>query len=65
VVLVADNDDVPADDLRLAFIRLDLRRVERELRHAEQERDFDSQRALASERQSLRDQIDELMGLTL
>jgi DNA primase len=65
VVLVADNDDVPADDLRLAFIRLDLRRVERSLRHAEQERDFDSQRALASERQGLRDQIDELMGLTL
>jgi DNA primase len=65
VVLVVDNDDVSADDLRLAFIRLNLRRVERALRQAEQVRDFDSQRALASERQGLRDQIDELMGLTL
>ena len=65
VVLRADNDDVSADVLRLTFLQLELRRVERGLRHAEQDRDFDSQRALAAERQGLRDQIDELMGLTL
>jgi len=65
VVLGVDNDDVPADDLRLAFLRLELRSIERGLRRAEQDRDFDAQRALASDRQGLRDQIDELMGLTL
>jgi hypothetical protein len=65
VVLRADNDDVSADVLRLTFLQLELRRVERGLRHAEQDGDFDAQRAMASERQGLLDQIDELMGLTL
>jgi hypothetical protein len=65
VVLRADNEDVSADVLRLTFLQLELRRVERGLRRAEQDRDFDSQRELASNRQGLRDQIDELMGLTL
>ena len=40
-------------------------RVNRGLRTAEQAQDFDSQRTLAKDRQRLRDQIDELMGLTL
>jgi hypothetical protein len=39
--------------------------VNRGLRRAEQAEDFDSQRTLARDRQRLRDQIDELMGLTL
>jgi DNA primase len=65
VALRADNDDVSAEVLRLTFLQLELRRVERGLRQAEQDRDFDAQRALASDRQGLRDQIDELMGLTL
>jgi DNA primase len=65
VVLRADDEDVSADVLRLTFLQLEFRRVERGLRHAEQDRDFDAQRALATERQGLRDQIDELMGLTL
>jgi DNA primase len=65
VVLRADNDDVSADVLRLTFLQLELRRVERGLRHAERGADFDAQRTLAVERQGLRDQIDELMGLTL
>ena len=65
VALRADNDDVSADVLRLTYLQLELRRVERGLRHAEQDRDFDAQRALAQDRQGLRDQIDELMGLTL
>ncbi|MEA2449386.1 MAG: primase [Thermoleophilaceae bacterium] len=65
VVMRADDEDVSADVLRLTFLQLEFRRVERGLRHAEQDSDFDAQRALATERQGLRDQIDELMGLTL
>jgi DNA primase len=65
VVLRAENDDVSADVLRLTFLQLDLARVNRGLRTAEQAQDFDSQRTLAKDRQRLRDQIDELMGLTL
>jgi DNA primase len=65
VVMRADEEEVSAEVLRLTFLQLELRRVERGLRHAEQDRDFDSQRALAAERQGLRDKMDELMGLTL
>src|SRR4051812_3506948 len=65
VVLRAENDDVSADVLRLTFLQLDLARVNRGLRTAEQAQDFEVQRTLAKDRQRLRDQIDELMGLTL
>src|SRR4051794_16287652 len=65
VVLRAENDDVSADVLRLTYLQLDLARVNRGLRRAEQDQDFDLQRTLARDRQRLRDQIDELMGLTL
>jgi DNA primase len=65
VVLRAENDDVSADVLRLTFLQLDLARVNRGLRTAEQAQDFEVQRTLARDRQRLRDQIDELMGLTL
>jgi hypothetical protein len=65
VVLRADNDVVPPEVLRLTFLQMEFARVNRELRRAEQAQDFDAQRALATERQGLRDQIDELMGLTL
>src|SRR3954453_23413816 len=65
VVLRAENDDVSADVLRLTFLQLDLARVNRGLRRAEQIQDFDPQRALARDRQPLLDQIDELMGFTL
>jgi len=65
VVLRAENDDVSAEALRLTFLQLDLARVNRGLRRAEQDQDFETQRTLARDRQRLRDQIDELMGLTL
>jgi DNA primase len=65
VVLRAENDDVSADVLRLTYLQLDLARVNRGLRRAEQAEDFGVQRTLAHDRQRLRDQIDELMGLTL
>ncbi len=65
VVMRADEEYVSAEVLRLAFLQLELRRADRGLRHAEQSQDFNAMRALATERQGLRDQIDELMGLTL
>jgi DNA primase len=65
VVARADNEAVPSDMLRRGFLQLDFARVNRELLKAQQDEDFDAQRALATERQGLRDQIDELMGLTL
>jgi DNA primase len=64
VVMRADETHVSEDVLRLDFLQLELRRVERRLRHAEQEGDFEAQRALAPERQALKAQIDELMGAT-
>jgi DNA primase len=64
VVMRADETHVSEDVLRLDFLQLELRRVDRRLRHAEQESDFEAQRALAPERQGLKAQIDELMGAT-
>jgi DNA primase len=64
VVMRADETHVSEDVLRLDFLQLELRRVERRLRHAEQDRDLEAQRALAPERQGLKEQIDELMGAT-
>jgi DNA primase len=64
VVMRADETHVSEDVLRLDFLQLELRRVDRRLRHAEQEADFEAQRALAPERQGLKAQIDELMGAT-
>jgi DNA primase len=64
VVMRADETHVSDDVLRLDFLQLELRRVERRLQHAEQDGDFEAQRALAPERQGLKAQIDELMGAT-
>jgi DNA primase len=64
VVMRADENHVSEDVLRLDFLQLELRRVDRRLRHAEQDGDFEAQRALARERQGLKAQIDELMGAT-
>jgi DNA primase len=64
VVLRADETHVSEDVLRLDFLQLELRRVDRRLRHAEQDGDLEAQRALAPERQGLKAQIDELMGAT-
>jgi DNA primase len=64
VVMRADETHVSEDVLRLDFLQLELRRVERRLRHAEQDGDFEAQRTLAPERQGLKAQIDELMGAT-
>jgi DNA primase len=64
VVMRADDTHVSEHVLRLDFLQLELRRVDRRLRHAEQDGDFAAQRTLAPERQGLKAQIDELMGAT-
>jgi hypothetical protein len=64
VVMRADETHVSDDVLRLDFLQLELRRVDRRLRHAEQDGDLEAQRTLAPERQGLKQQIDELMGAT-
>lgn len=48
--------------LELSLLQLDARRIERALRRAEEEQDFDRQRALWAEREQVRSRIEELMG---
>ena len=49
--------------LRVSFLQLELRRIERELRHAAELGDLERQRALWPPREDARAQINELMGL--
>jgi DNA primase len=48
--------------LDLAFLQLELRRIERELRHAQGAEDFDRQRDLWGAREDVKRQISEVMG---
>jgi len=64
--VVALADEEPATDpvLRLSFFQLELRRIERALRHAEREGDFERQRELWEEREGVRGGISDVMGET-
>jgi hypothetical protein len=64
--VVALGDEEPSNDpvLRLSFFQLELRRIERALRHAERAGDFDLQRRLFEEREGVRGGIAEVMGET-
>jgi hypothetical protein len=66
IVQDADEGGVAEQEqaLRLSFLQLELRRVERDLRTAEQRSDFERQRHLWGERESVRGEISELMGQT-
>ncbi|HEY1594862.1 MAG TPA: DNA primase [Thermoleophilaceae bacterium] len=64
VVMLADEEPSSEPALRLGFLQLELRRIERELRHAGQGDDFDRQRQLFSERESVREAIGNVMGET-
>jgi hypothetical protein len=64
IVKLADEGPVAEQALQLSFFQLDLRRVERDLRSAEQQSDFERQRGLWGERETVRGKIDELMGQT-
>ena len=64
IVQLADEGPVAEQSLRLSYLQLELRRVERDLRSAEQRSDFERQRNLWGERETVRGEIDELMGQT-
>jgi DNA primase len=66
IVQDADEGGVAEQEqaLRLSYLQLELRRVERDLRTAEQRSDFERQRHLWGERESVRGEISELMGQT-
>jgi len=60
--MLAEAEPATEPALRLTFLQLDLRRVERELRRAAGEHDLDRHGQLVRERASVRERIDELMG---
>ena len=64
--VVSLSDEEPSTDpvLRLGFLQLELRRIERALRHAERGGDFDRQRELFAEREGVREGIADVMGET-
>jgi DNA primase len=64
VVMLAEEEPSSEPALRLGFLQLELRRIERELRHAGQGDDFDRQRELFTERESVREAIGHVMGET-
>jgi DNA primase len=62
IVQTADDTPVAAQALELSYMQLELRRVERDLRSAEQQSDFERQRGLWTEREAIRADISRLMG---
>jgi DNA primase len=64
IVQMADETPVADQALQLSYFQLELRRVERDLRSAEQHEDFERQRILWGERETVRGKIGELMGQT-
>lgn len=62
IAMLAESEPSSEPVLRLSFLQLELRRVERQLRIAAQEREFERQRLLLEERERAREQVAELMG---
>ena len=62
VAMRGQEEQASSEGLRLTFLQLELQRVDRQLRHAARDEDFERQRALWPARESIRSQIDELMG---
>jgi len=60
--MLAESEPSTEPVLRLTFLQLDLRRVERELRRAASDHDFDRHGVLVRERERVRQELDELMG---
>jgi len=65
VAMRGQEEHASAEALRLTFLQLELQRVKRQLRHAERDGDLERQRELWPVRESVRVQIDELMGQAL
>ena len=57
-----DHEGVTEASLRMSFLDIEGRRVERELRRAEQEADFSRQGELARAKQEVRREMDAVMG---
>ncbi len=64
VAMRGQEEPASAEALRLTFLELELQRLERELRHATRENDFERQRDLWPVREGVKAQINELMGQT-
>lgn len=62
IAMLAESEPSSEPTLRLSFLQLELRRVERALRAAARERDFERQRGLLEEREGVRERLTELMG---
>jgi hypothetical protein len=62
VAMRGQEEQTSPEGLRLTFLQLELQRVDRQLRRAAREEDFERQRALWPVRESVKVQIDELMG---
>jgi hypothetical protein len=62
VAMRGQEEKPSADALRLTFLQLEFQRVQRQLRHAERDGDLARQRELWPARESVKVQIDELMG---
>ena len=63
VALRADTEDTVEEGVvRMSFLGLEQRRIEREIRHALAEGDLQRQGALASDRQRIRREMDAVMG---
>jgi DNA primase len=65
IVMRGSEEPRSADVLRLTFLQLEFQRVKRQLWHAERDRNLDRQRELWPVRESIKLQIDELMGRDL
>ena len=64
VAMLAEAEPSSEAALRLSFLQIDLRRVERDLRRAAESRDFGRQAELLREREGVRERIAKLMGET-
>jgi DNA primase len=64
VGMLAEQEPSSEMALRLGFLQLDLKRIERELRRADEGRDFDRQKTLWRARETVRGEITERMGQT-
>jgi DNA primase len=65
VAMRAGEEHASGQALRLTFLQLELQRVKRQLRHAESDGNLERQRELWPVKESVKVQIDELMGQTL
>ncbi len=62
IVMLADEQPPEGEALRLGFLQLDLRRLDRALRAAGHAKDYVEQRRLWAEREQVRAEMDEVMG---